>query len=460
MSSVDGNLCEKVESSTNENFNNESTNYSAGKRFPGRYNRNKKWNSRPVGNFKEDKGPNEKFREKLEQLRGNTFDLPPVDLEEKKFSGRNRLYIGNIGNEITEDDCKGLFSPYGEINELFLNKEKSFGFVRLDYYTNALKAKRELDGVLFKNRNLKIRFAPSTATIKVKNLSLQVSNELLHHGFRVFGEIERAVICVDERGKPTGEGIVEFIRKGSATYALNTCREGCYFLTASLRPCIVEPFDIITDNDGYPEKHMIKRNNEYNVEREVGPTFADPGTFKYEYGKKWKQLFDLFKEKEDALKKQFLMEVEKLEAQLEYAKYEQETEMLREQLRYRELDRERQKREWEMKEKHMEEQRRKIEENIRMQQEEIENSMRIQEENIRMRQQENKLFLQKHRYNQGFNNADVDVDNNSLPDYGSSSKPLLEEFDQNIQTAVCNDQYPGYWVKNDADKYQKKRRFM
>lgn len=64
-----------------------------------------------------------------------------------------------------------------------------------------------------KGRALKVRFAPHSSTIKVKNLTPWTSNELLERAFGVFGEIERAIVKVDERGKSTGEGIVEFCRK-------------------------------------------------------------------------------------------------------------------------------------------------------------------------------------------------------------------------------------------------------
>lgn len=33
--------------------------------------------------------------------------------------------------DITEDDIKELFKPYGEVAELFVNKEKNFAFIRM-----------------------------------------------------------------------------------------------------------------------------------------------------------------------------------------------------------------------------------------------------------------------------------------------------------------------------------------
>jgi hypothetical protein len=60
-----------------------------------------------------------------------------------------------------------------------------------DYRANAEKAKRELDGQMRKGRALKVRFAPHSAAVKVKNLTPWVSNELLEKAFAVFGEVSQ-----------------------------------------------------------------------------------------------------------------------------------------------------------------------------------------------------------------------------------------------------------------------------
>ncbi|KAJ8678646.1 hypothetical protein QAD02_014433 [Eretmocerus hayati] len=337
----------------------------------------------------------DRLMERVMSMSGPTYELPPVDLTEKKFAGRNRLYVGNLTSDVTEEEIQQLFSPYGEISELFMNKEKNFAFLRMDFRINAEKAKRELDGSVRKGRVLKVRFAPHSSVIKVKNLTPWVSNELLAHSFSVFGDLERAIVIVDERGKSTGEGIIEYTRKPCAQMALRKCTDGCYFLTSSLRPVVVEPFEQNDDIDGYPDKNLPKKNPEFHKAREVGPRFANIGSFEHEYGTRWKQLHELYKQKEDALKREMAMEEEKLEAQMEFAKYEHETELLREQLRLREADRERQKREWEMKERQAEEQRTREEELRRRQQEEMALRIRRQEEELHRRQQENNLFMQE-----------------------------------------------------------------
>uniref|UniRef100_A0A1B6DWX5 RRM domain-containing protein n=1 Tax=Clastoptera arizonana TaxID=38151 RepID=A0A1B6DWX5_9HEMI len=378
-----------------------------------------------------------RINEKLLNISGPSVDLPPFDTKEKKFAGHCRLYIGNLTNDVSEEEINGLFSTYGETAEVFINKEKNFAFIRMDYRANAEKAKRELNGYVRKGRQLKVRFAPLGAAVKVKNLTPWVSNELLELAFSVFGEVEKAVIIVDERGNSQREGIVEFARKPSAMAALRKCSEGCFFITSSLKPIILEPFEQMDDIDGYPERNLPKKSSEYYKAREVGPRFAAVGSFEFEYGTRWKQLYDLYKQKEDALKREMKMDEDKLEAQMEYARYEHETEILREQLRQREIDRERQKREWEIKERQAEEQRRADEDMMRRQQEDMQMRMLHQEDEMRRRQQENSLFMQDQGMRQ------------SLPQYETGGVPdpaVVRDYDSVIAGGAGP--LPGMKAKN------------
>lgn len=387
----------------------------------------------------------DRIQDRLSGLSGPVYELPPVDTAEKKFSGRNRLYIGNLPADITEEEVTEIFSPFGEISELFINKEKNFGFLRMDYRNNAEKAKRELDGTVRKGRTLKVRFAPNGATLKVKNLTPFVTNELLHVAFSVFGEVERCVVIVDDHGKSTGEGLVEFARKPSAVTALRHCTEGCFFLTSSLRPVIAEMYEVMDTVDGFPEKSVNKKSPDFHHARENGPRFANQGSFEYDYGCRWKQLYELYRQKENSLKQELQMEEDKLEAQMQLAKFESETEMLREQLRLREMDRERQKREWEERERAAEEARIRNEQLMRRQEEEMQLRMHNQDEDMRRRQQENNLFMQANQLsslldqqeqvmsNYGGNDSgpgpnDYDTVGNDMP---LDPKSFLNQYDNN-----------------------------
>lgn len=95
---------------------------------------------------------------------------------------------------------------------------------------NAEKAKAAIDGLPHKGRTLRCRFATHGAALKVLHLSPQVTNELLEQAFSMFGELERAVVIVDDRGKSTCEGIVEFARKPGYNAAMKRINEGVFLL--------------------------------------------------------------------------------------------------------------------------------------------------------------------------------------------------------------------------------------
>lgn len=412
----------------------------------------------------------DRIQERLNSIGGPAYELPTVDIGEKKFSGRNRLYIGNLSNDITEEEVTEMFKPFGESSELFINKEKNFGFIRLDYRNNAEKAKRELDGTVRKGRTLKVRFAPNGATLKVKNLTPFVTNELLHVAFSVFGEVERCVVITDDHGKSTGEGLIEFARKPSAMTALRHCTEGCFFLTSSLRPVIAEMYEQMDLVDGFPEKTINRKSSDFHQARESGPRFASVGSFEYDYGCRWKQLYELYKQKETSLKQELQLEEDKLEAQMQLAKFESETEMLREQLRMREMDRERQKREWEERERAAEEARVRNEQMMRRQEEDLQLRMHHKDEDVRRRQQENSLYLQANQLT-----TLLDQQEQAMQSYGEDSGPVGNDYDNlgpdgpPMDPKSFMNQYDrgnrGYesrdrpWHRNDRrDDFQNKRR--
>merc|ERR1719191_2450466 len=249
------------------------------------------------------------------------------------------------------------------------------------------------------SRPLKVKFAPHQAALRIKNLGPFVSNELLHRAFSVFGDLERAVVLVDDRGRSKGEGIVEYERKPSALDALKRCSDGVFFLTSSLRPCIVELIEDSEDDEGLLDKNMFKRNQEFWQEREVGPRFANFGSFEFEYGEKWKQLYEMKKQKLEALDREMKLEEDKLIAQMEYARYEHETETLKQQLQQREEARDRNKNMWEQREAEMNkmhemEMQRRMEEEQMMQE-----RMRRQDESMMKRQEENNQFMQAQELN-------------------------------------------------------------
>uniref|UniRef100_A0A7N8X169 Splicing factor proline/glutamine-rich n=1 Tax=Mastacembelus armatus TaxID=205130 RepID=A0A7N8X169_9TELE len=309
---------------------------------------------------------------------------------EKTYTQRCRLFIGNLPNDITEEEFKKLFAKYGEPSEVFINKGKGFGFIRLESRALAEIAKAELDDTPMKGRPLRVRFATHSAALSVKNLSPFVSNELLEEAFSQFGMVERAIVIVDDRGRSTGRGIVEFASKPAARKALDRCNEGIFLLTTSPRPVIVEPLEQFDDEDGLPEK-LAQKNPRYQAEREEPPRFARPGTFEYEYSKRWKSLDEMEKQQRQQVEKNMREAREKLESEMEDAYHEHQANLLRQDLlrrqeelrRMEELHSQEMQKRKEMQLRQEEERRRREEEMIRKR--EMEEQMRRQrEENYRM----------------------------------------------------------------------------
>ncbi|CAF0723713.1 unnamed protein product [Rotaria sp. Silwood1] len=252
--------------------------------------------------------------------------------------GRSRLFIGNIPSDLTQEEFQTLFNKYGELIEYYVNPSRGFGFVKLSSRQLAEQAKTDLDGHILRGKPLRIRFASQGAIVKVKNLSMNVSNELLKEAFeQYFGGVERAVIIVDDRGKSTGEGIVEFEKKPSAQKCLNECTEKCFFITRDSKPIIVEPWDMKDEDDGLPEK-LLTRNDVYFKERELPPRFAEPNTIEYTIGLKWKQLELQEKQLLEEVKKRMQYASEQLQIEINQMLLEHEAQLLRDELTRRQED--------------------------------------------------------------------------------------------------------------------------
>lgn len=271
-----------------------------------------------------------------------TRELPPIETKadpNKKFTGRCRLFVGNLAHNTTEDRLRSLFETYGEVGEVFLGPKSAFAFIKMDTRQNAEAARDALDCSTYDNRTLRVRLAAHAAAIRVKHLSPQVTNELLAYAFRYFGEIERAVVVVDDKGKSVGEGVVEYAKKQSALYAIKRCQQDCFMLTASPKPVLVEPFDQQDEDEGLPEKSINKNSNEYKEQRDVGPRFAEQGTFEHTFALRWKELYDVEKQKRDRLEQEIQEARKNLQDQIEYSRLEHDTMQLRNKLQQLEDDR-------------------------------------------------------------------------------------------------------------------------
>ncbi len=94
--------------------------------------------------------------ERLQGVQGPTHELAPLENAVVKFSGRSRLYVGNLAASTTEETIKEMMSPYGEVGEVFHDKEKKFAFLKFATRHEAEKARKELNGQMKNGQQLKV----------------------------------------------------------------------------------------------------------------------------------------------------------------------------------------------------------------------------------------------------------------------------------------------------------------
>jgi RNA recognition motif-containing protein len=70
------------------------------------------------------------------------------------------LYVGNLSQDVTDDDLKKAFEVYGSvksakvIRDRYSNESRGFGFVEMDVKSEGLEALSGLNGQTLKDKNL------------------------------------------------------------------------------------------------------------------------------------------------------------------------------------------------------------------------------------------------------------------------------------------------------------------
>ncbi len=76
-----------------------------------------------------------------------------------------KIYVGNLSYEMTEEDLRGAFEPYGAVNEVtiimdrFSGRSKGFGFVEMPNQAEAEKGIAELNGKELRGRSITVNQA-------------------------------------------------------------------------------------------------------------------------------------------------------------------------------------------------------------------------------------------------------------------------------------------------------------
>jgi RNA recognition motif-containing protein len=75
------------------------------------------------------------------------------------------IYVGNLLFDVTEDELREAFAPFGEITEIrlimdkFSGKSKGFGFIEMPSKEEAEKAIEEMNGKEMKGRAMTVNVA-------------------------------------------------------------------------------------------------------------------------------------------------------------------------------------------------------------------------------------------------------------------------------------------------------------
>uniref|UniRef100_A0A3Q2QEE5 RRM domain-containing protein n=1 Tax=Fundulus heteroclitus TaxID=8078 RepID=A0A3Q2QEE5_FUNHE len=102
---------------------------------------------------------------------------------EKTFTQRSRLFVGSLPLSITEDEFRNLFAKFGNVSEVFINRERGFGFVRL---VRSYRDRAGLDVPLFSrtcslNEDISHTCFPAF-TIRIPLMFLQEINDVSTRG--------------------------------------------------------------------------------------------------------------------------------------------------------------------------------------------------------------------------------------------------------------------------------------
>jgi len=68
----------------------------------------------------------------------------------------NKLYVGNLNYQVTEEELREIFSAHGQVLSVNLIAGKGFGFVEMDTPASAQAAKEALNGTDLQGRTMNV----------------------------------------------------------------------------------------------------------------------------------------------------------------------------------------------------------------------------------------------------------------------------------------------------------------
>ncbi|KAI1007327.1 hypothetical protein K3495_g894 [Podosphaera aphanis] len=154
----------------------------------------------------------------------------PVDL-----SPNPSIYVGNLVFDLTAEDIKREFSPYGEVKNVTLATDgrgmsKGFGYVEYGTIEEAEAAIEAKNQTVLEGRRLIVNFQakarrsmtenPPSKTLFIGNIAFEMSDADLNKVFRDIRNVVDVRVAVDRRtGQPRGFAHADFVSVEDAVAA-------------------------------------------------------------------------------------------------------------------------------------------------------------------------------------------------------------------------------------------------
>lgn len=114
------------------------------------------------------------------QAEKNRLANPPPPPPVKNYTGPMRLYVGSLHFNITEDMLRGIFEPFGEIDNIQLimdtetGRSKGYGFITYHNADDAKKALDQLNGFELAGRPMKVGNVTERLDIEKQHNNLDI----------------------------------------------------------------------------------------------------------------------------------------------------------------------------------------------------------------------------------------------------------------------------------------------
>lgn len=147
-----------------------------------------------------------------------------------------RIFVGNLDFDCSWKEVKDLVQRRcGRVEHADIPK-RGWGIVTFATHRDGAEAISRLDGIVFNNRKLEVRWdrdssskderrnLPSSSSAKqlyVGNLPYECTWQNLKDAFKRFGNVSHAEVCETTNGRTTGFGIIAFTNPTSTERALN-----------------------------------------------------------------------------------------------------------------------------------------------------------------------------------------------------------------------------------------------